>query len=66
MSNQPFWRGHHLYAVCGTCNKLVRLNKPLFGDLHLCSPDESPRIKRSVTTYTDNEKSCGFIEFQDD
>jgi len=26
-----------LYSVCAQCGSLVRINKPLFGSLHLCS-----------------------------
>lgn len=25
-----------IYAVCVKCKKLVRLNKPIFNDLHIC------------------------------
>lgn len=28
--------GKKAYAVCPRCRKIVRINKPLFGDLHLC------------------------------
>ena len=29
-----------LYAVCGKCQKLVRLDKPIFGGLHICEGEE--------------------------
>lgn len=57
------WRGHHCYSECSKCGKWVRLNKWIFGGLHFCLSPE-PRIKRSVITYQDNEKSCGYIEYE--
>lgn len=29
-----------IYAVCDVCRQLVRINKPIFGSLHLCLTDE--------------------------
>jgi len=29
-----------IYAQCEDCRKLVRLNKPLFGSMHVCLSDE--------------------------
>lgn len=29
--------GRRLYSVCPKCRSLVRLNKPLFGSLHVCA-----------------------------
>lgn len=29
--------GSKIYASCPYCKTLVRLNKPIFGSLHLCS-----------------------------
>ena len=29
--------GNRLYRKCPTCYKMVRINKPFLGDLHLCS-----------------------------
>ena len=28
--------GSKVYATCDACNKLIRINKPFFGSLHLC------------------------------
>jgi len=28
--------GHKLYVICPVCNELVRINKPLLGDIHIC------------------------------
>ena len=25
-----------IYATCPNCHKMVRINKPIVGDLHLC------------------------------
>jgi hypothetical protein len=33
---QAFVRGSKVYAVCPSCHRLVRLNKPVFGSLHTC------------------------------
>jgi hypothetical protein len=33
--------GGKLYAQCPDCGKLVRVNKPILGSLHIClSPEE--------------------------
>ena len=59
------WRGTHCYEVCPVCDKTVRLNKSLFGSMHLClAKTEDPMIKRSVITYKDKNKSCGYIEIE--
>lgn len=26
-----------LYGICNKCNRLVRINKPIIGSLHLCN-----------------------------
>ncbi len=31
--------GNHLYARCAQCGRIVRLNKPLLGSLHVCTLD---------------------------
>ena len=32
--------GNKLYAKCKECGSLVRINKPIFGSLHVCAePD---------------------------
>lgn len=28
-----------LYGTCAACNKFVRIDKPLFGGLHICEPE---------------------------
>jgi len=28
--------GKKIYGLCGKCDKVVRINKPLFGSFHLC------------------------------
>ena len=35
-----------LWARCPDCAKLVRLDKPLFGSLHICLTDEEKAQKR--------------------
>ena len=32
----PFMSGGKLFIVCPDCGKLVRADKPIFGDLHFC------------------------------
>lgn len=41
VQNNPLPRGtfvvgNGLYARCRVCGKIVRLNKPILGDLHVC------------------------------
>ena len=33
---EPILRGDKMYAVCARCRKLVRVNKPFLGSLHVC------------------------------
>jgi len=32
--------GNKVMARCAECGKIVRVDKPLFGSLHLCAPQE--------------------------
>jgi len=57
--------GNKMYAKCGTCNKLVQINKGLFGSMHVCNPIESPAEEKFK--YNDNQyeervlSECGRI-----
>ena len=42
---KPFIVGNQLLAVCDYCDKLVRLNKPILGDLHFCLTEEERAAK---------------------
>jgi len=33
---EPLAIGDSIYAVCGDCHEVIKVNKFLFGDLHLC------------------------------
>jgi hypothetical protein len=33
-----------IYETCAACGKLVRLNKPVFGSMHLCATEEEQAI----------------------
>lgn len=37
-----------IYDYCSDCGRLVRLNKPILGSLHICLTEEEKRYKRSV------------------
>lgn len=39
-SNEYLVVGGKIYSTCDDCGKLVRVNKPLFGSLHVCIEDE--------------------------
>jgi hypothetical protein len=39
--------GRWLYRRCQTCGSIVRLNKPIIGDLHFCLTDEEIAARRS-------------------
>jgi hypothetical protein len=30
--------GTKLYAMCRECRSVVRINKPIIGDIHICAP----------------------------
>jgi hypothetical protein len=32
--------GNKMYQKCVYCNELVRINKPIFGSMHLCVSEE--------------------------
>ena len=38
--------GNKLYAICPMCQALVRVNKPILGDLHFCLTEEEIRERR--------------------
>lgn len=37
--------GNGLYALCGYCEKVVKMNKFLFGSIHSCLPDAEKKLK---------------------
>lgn len=36
-TNKKYFINGKIYGLCANCKKIVRLDKPLFGDLHLCN-----------------------------
>ena len=46
------WHGHSAYARCSDCRKLVRVNKPIVGGLHICVTDCEKRGKHSGPFYS--------------
>lgn len=32
-----FVAGNKVYAVCGECGQMVRINKPILGSAHVCT-----------------------------
>lgn len=36
--------GGKLMDVCPCCGKIIRVDKPLFGSLHVCTTDEEQRL----------------------
>jgi hypothetical protein len=49
MKNLPpgaFIVGSKIYCRCEECGSLVRINKPIFGDLHLCLTEEEKKEKQ--------------------
>jgi len=40
--------GHRVLAKCPACDKIIRVNKPIIGDLHLCS-EEAAEAERKRT-----------------
>ncbi len=32
--------GSGIYAICEVCRKIVRLNKPIIGSMHICAQRE--------------------------
>jgi len=42
--------GGKIYALCGDCDSLVRINKPLFGSMHIClTPGEIAAKKQEAS-----------------
>lgn len=51
--------GGKIYDVCGYCNNLVRLNKPIVGSMHICvSPDERSYIDRCEEAKNKQINAC--------
>ena len=40
--------GNKLMSVCGTCNKIIRVDKPVLGSLHICLSDEEIASRRET------------------
>ena len=36
--------GGKLMAVCRNCGKIIRLDKPLFGSIHVCATEEEQKL----------------------
>lgn len=34
----PFTIGGKVFVMCNKCRKLVRIDKPILGSIHLCAP----------------------------
>lgn len=45
--------GTKLMGVCQVCGKLVRLDKPLFGSMHICLSDEEIASKNNYINKKD-------------
>jgi hypothetical protein len=37
--------GGKLMGVCANCEKLIRIDKPIFGSMHVCATDEEIAAK---------------------
>jgi len=66
--NGMFVVGNKLMTVCGWCEKVVRVDKPIIGSFHLCLTDEEKerksadlreRLKRQRATFRDRLGSAG-------
>lgn len=44
-----FRSGGKLYGICGRCYGVVRLDKPIVGDLHFCRDPEPTDRERGET-----------------
>lgn len=40
--------GNGIYATCPACGNLVRINKPVFGSMHLCSVEAQEQYKKGL------------------
>lgn len=40
--------GNKLMAVCRDCEKVIRVDKPIFGSLHICLTQEEKQIKQQA------------------
>lgn len=38
--------GSHIYERCSDCGSVVRINKPIFGSMHLCLSEEEKKLPR--------------------
>lgn len=43
--------GHKLYGVCADCERVIRVDKFLFGSLHVCLTGEELRRKRPLDAH---------------
>lgn len=40
--------GNKLYDVCADCLEIVQLNKTIFGDLHICFPNNLSEERKKM------------------
>lgn len=38
--------GGKIYAMCGVCGDVIRVNKPIVGSMHFCLTDEEIKLQR--------------------
>lgn len=38
--------GNKIYGICLDCGKLVRINKPIIGSVHICLTEEEKALKQ--------------------
>lgn len=43
MTNVARFINGKTYDVCGNCGKIIRTDKPIFGDIHLCDDGSMSR-----------------------
>ena len=48
--------GNQIWETCAVCGKFIRINKVIFGSLHICLTDEERRAKLAKQPVTSTEK----------
>lgn len=48
INHNIFIASGRIFGTCAECNGIVRLDKPVFGSLHLCPGDEWSQVARAT------------------
>ena len=55
-----FWIGNKIMGICSVCDRLVRIDKPIFGSLHFCSLTEEEKKENNADFSGHSAHTTGY------